>query len=474
MKNAILEVYYNSFLYEIILWITGRLVPRLKRDFLRSKTLRIITWVEEHVVGNKYLEIFFNTKKVGEAWYASAFYRYSTFGIRHLAFYIPRLRIGFRPYYVGIFLLFVLLFPSSLWDNVLMVPAFFCLSVLYICKNSTQRTGVIYILINLIIFMFIAMMTMSIPIAACKSLSYFLLAVDLFFLISFAIRTQEDLETMLMYLFVALMILCGAGVVQANTQNYFNKAITGVYGNSEVYAEILIMLFPFAFIYPITQKSKLRRLIYSIVVMTFSFWVITSTQSRAAFIAFFVELIIVIVLIDRRYIPIILFLAPTFSGRVIDNIVAMWQRESTTGNFFQNIVSALRNFWANGFGVSTSNFVNMYNSTALHYGQQQALINVPNFQVSAIYFNVLVDVGAIVMLGFMYYILRLAHSSITCMFRATSRQKLIFAAGLAALVAISVSSLFESNLFEPRVLIMYWAMLGLLRSGRIIRLGILD
>ncbi len=178
------------------------------------------------------------------------------------------------------------------------------------------------------------------------------------------------------------------------------------------------MLFPFAFIYPITQKSKLRRLIYSIVVMTFSFWVITSTQSRAAFIAFFVELIIVIVLIDRRYIPIILFLAPTFSGRVIDNIVAMWQRESTTGNFFQNIVSALRNFWANGFGVSTSNLFNMYNSTALHYGQQQALINVPNFQVSAIYFNVLVDVGAIVMLGFMYYILRLAHSSITCMFRS--------------------------------------------------------
>ena len=60
------------------------------------------------------------------------------------------------------------------------------------------------------------------------------------------------------------------------------------------------------------------------------------------------------------------------------------------------------------------------------------------------------------------------------MFRATPRQKIIFAAGLAALLGISISSLLDSNLFEPRILIMYWAMLGLLRSGRIIKLGVLD
>ena len=143
-------------------------------------------------MNNKYLEIFFNTKVVGEAWYASAFYRYTTIGIRRFAFYIPRSRLKFHPIYIGVFLLFVLLFPSSLWDNFYMVPAFMLVSLIYISHNSTQRTGVIFILINIIIFMFIAMMSMSIPIAACKSLSYFLLAVDLFFLISFTVRTQDD------------------------------------------------------------------------------------------------------------------------------------------------------------------------------------------------------------------------------------------------------------------------------------------
>lgn len=473
MKKTALEIYKNSFLYEIIYYILSVVVPRLKSDFIASRTLKVISWFEKNILNNKYLEIFFNTKKVGEAWYASAFYQYTTYGIRRLAFYIPRSRVKFRPYFLGIFLLFVLLFPDSWnWDNFFMVPVFALAAILFVSRYATERIGVIFVLINIIIFIFEGLMIMSIPIAACKTISYFLLAVDLFFLISFAIRTQNDLEIMFLALFVAQIVLCSLGVIQAVLQS--EGGVTGVYDNTLVFAEILLLLFPFAFVYPLTLKSKVRSLTYSILVMGITFVVITATQSRAAFVGFFVELIIAIIMIDRRYIPMILLLAPTFSGGVLKNIAAMWNRESTYGNFFQNIIFALRNIWVNGFGVSTKNFVNMYNQAAFQYNDQKALISVPGVHISAIYFNILVDLGAIIMFGFMYYILRIAHSSVTCMFRATFRQKIVFAAGLAALVGISISSLFESNLFEPRVLIMYWAMLGLLRSGRIIKLGVLD
>ena len=89
VRQEIIDIYKNSFLYEIIMWITNILIPRLKYDFIHSKTLAIITWFEKKIMNNKYLEIFFNTKVVGEAWYASAFYRYTTIGIRRFAFYIP-------------------------------------------------------------------------------------------------------------------------------------------------------------------------------------------------------------------------------------------------------------------------------------------------------------------------------------------------------------------------------------------------
>lgn len=474
MKKELAQIYKNSFLYEIILWISSTLLPRLKYDFLHSRTLILITWFEKNIINSKYLEFFFNPNKVTEAWYASAFYKYTTFGIRRLAFYIPRASLKFHPFYLGFFLLFVLLFPSSIWENYYMIPAFGFIAVLYISHHATQRTGIIFMLINMTIFLFIGIMSMSIPFAACRTLSYFLLAVDLFFLISFAIRTQEDLDNILMFLFVAMVTLCIIGMVQEFSKNTFNLPITGVFGDSLIFSEILILLFPFAFVYPSTIESGIRRFLYSVLVMSVSFWVISATQSRSAFIAYFVELLIVIILINRRYIPIILFLAPTFTARVIENITKMWQTESASGNFFQNIVATLTNFWKNGFGVSTDNFVNMYSSTAGHYNEQRAMISVPNFHINAIYFNILVDIGAIVMFIFMFYILRIAHSSLTCMFRATQKQKVIFAAGLAALIGISVSSMLESNLFEPRVLIMYWSMLGLLRSGRVIRLGVWD
>lgn len=472
MKSMITEIYKASFLYKVICWIMSIPVPRLKQDFLRSRALKLISWIDNNVVQNKYFEIIFDTRKVGEAWYASAFYRYTTFFVRRAAFYIPRSKIKFRAYFLGVFLMFVLLFPDRWWDNFYMVPVFACVALLFISRYATQRTGVIFILINIIIFIFTGLMLMSVPIAACKTISYFLLAVDLFFLISFAVRNQEDLEIIMLCLFLSQVILCAIGVVQSYAAA--GRGIKGVYANTLVYAEILLLLFPFAFVYPVTLQSKVRSFIYSGLVMAATFVVITATQSRAAFIGFLVELLIVIILIDRRYIPMILFLAPTFSIGVVRNIVSMWTRESAYGNIFQNIVASLRNFWSNGFGVSTSNFVNMYNTTAQHYNDQKAFISVPGMHVSALYFNLLVDLGAIFMLGFMYYILRIAHSSVTCMFRATKRQKIIFAAGLAALIGIAVSAIFESNLFEPRVLIMYWAMLGLLRSGRIIKLGVLD
>lgn len=472
MKSLVIDLYRNSFLYVIIGWITGVLVPRLKKDFLSSRTLKFISWCDDNVIKNKYLELFFDTRKVGEAWYASAFYRYTTFAIRRAAFYIPRTRVRFRPYMLGLFMMFVLLFPDRFWDNVYMVPAFACVAILFVSRYATQRTGVIFILINIIIGLFAALMFISIPIAACKTISYFMLAVDLFFLISFAVRNQEDLEVMLMFMFLSHIILCGIGFVQAYAMD--GRGISGVYRNTLIYAEILILMFPFAFVYPITLKSKIRSFVYSGLVMAATFIVVTATQSKAAFIGYLAELFIVIVLIDRRYIPIILLLAPTFFVGVIRNIVGMWTRESTYGNVFQNLVFSLKNFWSNGFGVSTRNFVNMYNSTALHYNEHKALITVPGMHISALYFNVIVDLGAIIMLCFMYYILRIAHSSLTCMFRATAKQKIIFAAGLAALIGIAISAMFESNLFEPRVLIMYWTMLGLLRSGRIIKLGVLD
>ena len=46
VRQEIIDIYKNSFLYEIIMWITNILIPRLKYDFIHSKTLAIITGMQ--------------------------------------------------------------------------------------------------------------------------------------------------------------------------------------------------------------------------------------------------------------------------------------------------------------------------------------------------------------------------------------------------------------------------------------------
>ena len=233
-------------------------------------------------------------------------------------------------------------------------------------------------------------------------------------------------------------------------------------------------MFPVAVAYPLTLESKPRSMLYSLILITFSFFVVTATLSRTAYIIFLVELIIVVFLIGKRYIVGLLFLLPSINSLIISNIVRSWQTQARYGNIFENIYNSLLDFWNNGFGVNTQKFVEIYNTTTAVRNTAEATLQAPIMHINAVYFNILIEVGAIFMLLFMWYTVRLAHSSLTSLFMSTQKQRIIFAAGLASLIGISVSTLFESAMMSPRLLVLYWGMLGLLRSGRVIKYGLLD
>ena len=50
------------------------------------------------------------------------------------------------------------------------------------------------------------------------------------------------------------------------------------------------------------------------------------------------ELLLLILLFDWRYLPLLLFLAPTLTETAIQNIVAMWDVPKSYGNFFINLI----------------------------------------------------------------------------------------------------------------------------------------
>lgn len=75
------------------------------------------------------------------------------------------------------------------------------------------------------------------------------------------------------------------------------------------------------------------------------------------------------------------------------------------------------------------------------------------------------------LIGFMIYVLKVAHSAFTSLLVGEKKYKKFFAAGLAMLVGLSVSSFFETTIFDARTMLVYWAMLGILRAVRSMNLS---
>ena len=464
------RLWNESMTRSLVGWMAGTAFPAVKNAFFSSFLWACWVWFDTNIRNSRIFQYIFDPTYLTNAWYTSAFYRQGTYGIRRLSFVTPRSGLRWNSLYIGLFLSAMLLVPNGLWSDIFLLSSFFLLAVFYFSHHASFRTGTVFALVNITLLLFWAALALAAPYRAVQSLTYLLAGIDFFFLVSFSIRTKEDFIKIIRCIYVTLFALCCMGLIQ---QSILHVTAHASLQDGVSFGEIIVLLFPFAFICPMTFDSAKRRIPYLALLLMLTFTVVTATHSKAALIGFSAELLLLILLIDWRYLPILLFLGPAVTRTAVQNIAQMWDRPETYGNFFSNIFYAFRNFWNNGFGVNRSTFLDIYHSTALDAQTGHALVQIPYLKISPFYFTFLLDIGTLVLLGFLSYILRLAHSALTSLFTAPKEYRIYFAAGFATLIGISVSSMMESTLFAPRTLLVYWCMLGLLRAARIIRFGII-
>lgn len=470
MNKVLLLIQESMTFYYFNLFLTS-LKNAVKSSCIAKTTLSIYHWFQKHIATSKLYQYIFVPTHITNAWYKSIFYRYGTYGIRKLSLVMPKPSFKWSCLYIGGFATLILFIPSIFWSDLILQTSFIVLAIFYFGHFAYSYSGMSFGLLNLLLVVFWGVFSLAIPYSAAKALALLLMGIDFFFLVSFSVRTKQDFDKMLCCIYMILVGLCVIGFVQ---QAGFSLSAKATLPDGVTFGEIIILLFPFAFIYPIGLDSFPRRLSYMALLISLSFYVVAATGSRAALIGYVAELILLILFIDRRYLPLLLFLSPALMGNAVENIANMWHQPKTYGNFFANIFYSFKNFWDNGFGVNRSAFMSIYQTTAQNANNIPFGSSFIPSEVSRTYFLFLVDAGAVMLIAFLTYILKLAHSAFTSIFTAPGKYKPYFAAGFVTLIGISVSSLFESAFFNSRVLIIYWGTLGLLRAARIIRFGIID
>lgn len=431
-----------------------RFCSGFKDVFFASFLWKAWQFFDRRVVQSRFVQMFLDPTHLTDAYYSSFFYKNTALGVRRLSFVTPRASLRWSCPMIWAFLGVLLLLPQKSLSGFLFATAFLAMAIFFFSHHSASRIGVVFALVNLLLTLFWGILLLALPAAAVFSLGYLLLGIGFFFLVSFAVRSREDFMESLRCIYCILLLLCGGSLLGQETV---------IFESGVAFGEILVLLFPFAFLAPMTFKDKPRRFLYLGILLMLTFFVVTETRSRAALIGFSVELLLLILMIDWRYLPLLLFLAPAMTETAIENIAAMWSIPKSYGNFFMNLIYAFRSFWQNGFGINQGTLLHFYSQTAL---------NAPEQGVNPLYFSLLLEFGMLGLFLFLVYLLRLAHATFTSVFTAPKEYKPYFAAGFALLAGVSVSALFEATLFSPRTLLVYWGMLGLLRAVRIIRFGI--
>lgn len=442
--------------------ITRRLcrtaLVQAKRLYHKSFLRQLVRWVDKRVLQSRPVQYFVDPTYLTDAWYASFLYQKGTRGIRRILAHLPKSALPWNSLYISAFLAVVLLLPHHLWADSLLPLLFLLPAVVFVSHHARTQTGTVFLLLNAILLVFQLLFTLALPKPAADALRYLLLGIDFFFLVSFAIRTTEDFVKNLRGFYSILLILCALSLLQ---QELWGEAAHATLPSGVALGEVVVLLFPFAFLAPLSFASRKRQLLYLIPLLMLTFTLVTATRSRGALIGFSAELLVLILLLDWRYLPLLLFLAPTLTNTALENIAAMWRFPKSHGNFFMNLIESFRSFWHNGFGVDRSFFLDYYKGTVLRPPSATG--------ISPLYFSILAEMGMLGLFGFLVYLLRIAHNTLASIFTAEKELKGYFAAGFSMLVGISVSSLVSSTFFSPRILLTYWGMLGMLRAVRIIR-----
>lgn len=464
------KLYFESYLFYIITLLSERVIPAVKKSFETSFIKKLWDWFDKRVLTLPFFKLIFEPEYISEIWYKSYFYRVTTFRIRKISYHLPRASFKFRTLYIGVFLAILLVTPDFVWNDLFWITLFVATGLFYLSRNIRNRTGTVFALVNVVLILFLIMIEFALPYSAVVSVVYLLIGIDLFFLISFSVRSLEDLKGILMPVFAAASILCCIGFMQ-NTM--FSYTSSSVFRDGIRFGEILMLIFPFVFVYPLEYLENPRKTLYAGFIFIMFFNVILATHSKAALIGFVVELVILI-LTDIKFFPFLILLMPLGLGSIIENVKSTWYATTSYGNIVNNIINLSRKVWNLGFGVDSEKLISFYNSVNMKASTQASVIKIPYVNISPVYINFVIDIGAVFMVIFLAYILRLAHSALTMLVTGDKKYRRFFAAGLATLVALSVSAFFETTIFASRTMLIYWAMLGILRSVRIMNLGIYE
>lgn len=384
-------------------------------------------------------------------------------------------------YLCGLFLAVMLLVPHDFWNNLYAFLGAIALSALYILRLARERSiGRAVSALPLSLFTFALAIVISVIISPVRSdgvrvALFFVSSVLLMLIFAGGMPHKKAMFGFLHILLAALGVLCIFAIIQRFIGVEVNPEFTDVASNEGMpgrvyatmsnpnnFAEIVVLLLPFGYALLLNAKPVKAKLFWGLIIVL-GIIALTMSYSRSCYIAFAITLLLFIALYDWRWLLPLGILAvaciPLLPETVMNRILTIGSMSDTSNAsrifIWEGVLAMLKDYGLTGIGIGPEAFAAIYPKYASHWA-----LTAPHSHM--LYLEIFVELGLLGGISFLLFMFSAIKKGLATFNHTDKALRNIIIAGIASLGGISFVGAAEYIWFYPRVMFIFWIVVGIL------------
>lgn len=384
-------------------------------------------------------------------------------------------------FFCGACIFFIIVCPGERWSNLFGLGiALVLLFVLIVMIAAGKRDRVSLACVGASFFAFVISTVLGIVIAsdvkdALRVSIFFATSFILVIVIAATAQSKAKLKKLLGFIYAAAIVSAlyafyqratGVNVSASFTDLSLNASMPGrvfsSFENPNNYAELLILILPLCVAY----CSMLKRSAAAAVC-----WVLNAlpaaallmTYSRSGWVSFAIAVLVFVFLYNKKLLPALalaaLLLIPFLPSSVTDRISTIGSTDDSSNMYriyiWEGALKMLRDCWFTGLGLGPSNFrevyITVYNPLA---GVAQ--------HAHMLYLEIWLEQGIVGLVCYLSMLFSAVRRSVIAAKYAEKGVRLTLIAGVSSIVGIMFSSAVEYIWYYPRVMVVYFMVLGIM------------
>ncbi len=394
---------------------------------------------------------------------------------------------------IALFMVAVFVIPHQTahlkWDNMYSaIAAIFCflLFLLNTMKEKDLRFQVKPFSVFFYAFALMVVVGQIFSVEPSLSFRFFVFYMACFifvFLMVSSIRSRDQLSTFIELMLVGVSIsglygiyqgIKGVPIIAAQIDYTLNEGAPGriysTFDNPNNFAQVLAMMLPFYVAVFLNAKGVKKKIIFALAALP-PLISLLLTLSRSSWIGLAVAAFVFLFLTNKKLIPMFIVLGllalPFMPSYILTRLSTIFMPQDTSTSYrfdiFKTVWPMIQDFNLYGIGLG-NDVVSQINQNYPIYSTKVPI------HAHNLYLQIWAEMGLIALTAFILFLGKIFKACFikVATFRTDKEMSYYLAAGAASLAGVLVTALAEYVWFYPRVMLVFWMVVGLVLAALLI------